>query len=93
MKFHSLLAIPAVIAFALASTSLAAQDKPVSSTPGKPASVAKQGKPAAIPATSAQGVAGKALNQGTSKQITPASTRMPTMERDHEGCHGKDMDA
>ena len=93
MNIPSLIAVPAAIVLALASTSSTAQDKPTSSTASKPVTtLSKSAKPVSKPANSLDNTTAKTVKQGTEKEGTPAATQGVPMS--DEGCHhSKDSDA
>jgi hypothetical protein len=91
MSTASMIAIPAAIVLALASTATAAQDKPGLSKPVTTLSKSAKQEPAAAP----QDAAVKTVKQGTEKEISPSATQSkPISDRSYEGCHhSKDSDA
>ena len=96
MSIHALIAVPAALILALASTVSVAQDKSSASTISKPVTtLTKQAKAASKSATPQHAVAVKSTNQAAGKDATPTATQSaPISERSYEGCHhGEDSEA
>ena len=94
MSIPSLLAVPAALVMVLASTASAAQEKPASTTSGKPVTtltkpVKNVSKPSAL-----TDVTAKTAAPTPGKARTPSDAHsVPMSERAYEGCQGKDDDA
>jgi hypothetical protein len=96
MSIPSLIAVPAALILALASTVSVAQDKSSATTVSKPVTtLTKPAKVASKSATAPQAATAKSVNQGAGKDVTPAATQSaPLSERSYEGCHhGQDSEA